>query len=189
MAPAEGLGITGFDINLSAGLTNIQSRDLLKRATNNGDVPDSLPTATVRIHKGLPLDFDIGAAYTAIPGTSAAAVSGEVKWSFVSGGTLTPAIAVRAFISRMSGLGDMKMHSQGADISISKGFAMATPYAGVGIVGSKASTDSGQWAKESYTQGRVFAGVNLNLAVLNIGLEADRTGDDTTFGLKLGWRF
>jgi hypothetical protein len=190
MAPAEGLGIVGFDISASVGATSLESRELLKRAAgNNDDVPDALPTATLRIQKGLPLDIDIGAAYTVIPGTSASAVSGEIKWAFVSGGTLTPALAVRAFYTRMNGLGDMKLQSQGADLSISKGFTLATPYAGIGVVGSKASTESGQWAKESYTQGRVFAGVNLNFAVLNVGVEADRTGDNNSLGVKLGWRF
>jgi len=135
------------------------------------------------------LNIDIGAAYTVIPGSSASALSGEVKWAFMEGGTLMPAVAVRAFYTRMSGLGDLKQHSQGVDVSMSKGFAMATPYAGVGLVASKASTESGRWASESYTQGRLFAGVNINLVALNLALEADRTGESTSLGMKLGWRF
>ena len=189
MSPAEGLGVTGFDISASVSGTRLQSRELLERAANSDDVPDTLPTASVRIQKGLPLNVDIGAAYTVVPGTSASALSGEVKWAFIEGGTLTPAFAVRAFYTRMRGLGDLKMHSQGVDLSVSKGFAMATPYAGGGVVATKASTDSGRWAKESYTQGRVFAGLNFNLALLNLAVEADRTGDNTSMGLKLGWRF
>jgi len=189
MTSAEGLGITGFDINASVGATSLQSRDVIKRAAGNRDVPSALPTATVRVQKGLPLDIDIGAAYTVIPGSSASALSGEVKWAFIPGGTVTPAVAVRAFYTSMSGLGDVKLHSQGIDVSVSKGFALVTPYAGVGLVASKASTESGQWASESYTQGRVFAGVNVNLAVVNLGVEADETGKDTTLGVKLGWRF
>jgi hypothetical protein len=190
MSPAEGLGVVGFDISASVGGTSLRSREVLKRAAGNSDdVPDTLPTASVRIQKGLPLDIDIGAAYTVIPGTSASAVSGEIKWAFTSGGTVTPALAVRAFYTRMSGLGDMKLQSQGLDLSISKGFVMATPYAGVGVVGSKASTESGRWAKESYTQGRVFAGVNLNFALLNLAFEADKTGENTSVGMKAGWRF
>jgi hypothetical protein len=189
IAPAESLGIVGFDLSLSVAGTSLQSSELLQRAAGGEDVPDTLPTTTLRVQKGLPLNFDIGASYTAVPGTSARAFSGELKWAFMPGGTLSPAFAVRGFYTRMDGLGDMKMHSQGVDISVSKGFAMATPYAGVGMVNTKASTDSGQWASESYTQARVFAGLNFNLAVLNLGLEADRTGDNTTVGLKLGWRF
>lgn len=189
MAPAEGLGITGFDVSASVGGTSVQSKDVLRRAANDDDVPGTLPTASVRLQKGLPLNFDVGVGYTVIPGTSASAISGEVKWAFIEGGTVTPAFAVRAFYTRMSGLGDVKMHSQGIDVSVSKGFTLATPYAGVGVVGSKATDDSGRWAKESYTQGRVFAGVNLNFALLNIAVEADRTGDNTSAGVKFGLRF
>ena len=189
MSPAESLGITGFDISASVGGTSIKSKEVLRRAANDDDVPGTLPTASVRVQKGLPLNVDIGLGYTAIPGTSASALSGEVKWAFIEGGTVTPALAVRAFYTRMSGLGDLKMHSQGIDVSISKGFVMATPYAGIGVVGSKATDDSGRWAKESYTQGRFFAGVNLNFALLNVAIEADKTGDDTSAGVKVGWRF
>lgn len=190
MAPAEGLGVLGFDLSASVGVTQVQSEELLQRAAgNDDDVPGALPTATLRVQKGLPFNIDLGAAYTAIPGTSAAAVSAEVKWAFFEGGVAMPALAVRGFFTRMNGLGDMKMHSQGVDVSISKGFAMVTPYAGVGMVSTKASTDSGRWASESYTQGRAFAGVNVNLAVVNLAFEADQTGDNSTLGLKLGWRF
>src|SRR5690606_173141 len=176
-------------VNLSVGGTKLQSRDVLRRAAGNDDVPSVLPTATIRVQKGLPFDIDVGAAYTVVPGSSASALSGEIKWAFVSGGAVTPAIAARAFYTKMSGLGDLKQHSTGFDLSISKGFVMATPYAGVGLVSSKASTKSGRWASESYTQGRVFAGVNLNFALLNLAVEADQTGDNASLGLKLGLRF
>lgn len=189
LAPAEGLGIVGFDVGVSLGGTRVQSRAVLQRAAGNDDVPDTLPTASLRVLKGLPMNIDIGAVYTVIPGSSASSLSGEVKWAFLPGGTLTPAMAVRGFYTRMSGLGDMRQHSQGIDVSISKGLAMATPYAGVGMVASKASTESGRWASESYTQARVFAGVNVNLLLLNLAVEADRTGDNTSLGLKLGLRF
>jgi hypothetical protein len=43
-------------------------------------------------------------------------------------------------------------------------------------------------AKESFSDSRVFAGVNVNL-LINFVLELDRTGDVTTYGLKAGIRF
>lgn len=189
LAPAEGLGVLGFDLNASIGATTIDSKDLLQRAAGGHDVPGTLPTFTLRAQKGLPLDIDVGLSYTALVGTSGRAVSGDIKWAFLPGSTVMPAVAVRAFYTQMSGLGDLKLRSQGVDVSVSKGFAMVTPYAGVGVVASQASTDSGTWAKESYTQGRVFAGVNANLAVVNLAGEVDQTGKDSSVSVKLGWRF
>jgi hypothetical protein len=189
MAPAEGLGIIGFDVSASLGATKVKSVELLKRATGSDKVPDSLPVATIRAEKGLPLDFDIGASYAVVPGTSIGALSGELKWAFVSGGLLTPSLATRVFYTQMTGLKDMHLRSMGADVSISKGFAMVTPYAGVGLVSSKASTANNEWASESYVQSRVFGGVNLNLGLLNLAAEADQTGKDATFGVKVGLRF
>jgi len=188
-APADSLGVIGFDLGLSVAATTVKSKDVLKRATGSDNVPGALPSVTLRAEKGLPLGFDVGVSYGVIPGTSASAFSGALKWAFVSGGLVTPSLATRVFFTETNGLGDMGLRSQGVDVSISKGFAIVTPYAGVGIVRSRASTKSNVWAKESYTQTRVFAGANVNLLVMDLSVEADKTGDDTTVGVKAGFRF
>jgi hypothetical protein len=43
--------------------------------------------------------------------------------------------------------------------------------------------------KESFTQNKYFVGLNMNFAFINVALEADKTGDDTSYGAKLGFRF
>jgi len=35
----------------------------------------------------------------------------------------------------------------------------------------------------------VYAGLNVNLGLINLAVEADRTGDATSYGLKGGVRF
>lgn len=188
-SPAESLGLIGFDLGVSAAATSIKSQAVVERATGSDNVPSALPTVTLHAEKGLPFGVDLGVNYTVIPGTSASAVSGAVKWAVVQGGALTPAVAVRAFYTQANGLGEMNLRSQGVDLSISKGFAIVTPYVGVGVVRSRASTDSGRWAREAYNQTRLFAGANLNLVVMDLAIEADRTGDASTVGLKAGFRF
>ncbi len=188
-APAEALGITGFDVGVSLGGTNIKSHRVVERATGSDNVPSTLPTVTLRADKGLPFGIDVGGSYTLIPGTSVRALSGNVKWAFIEGGVLTPAVAVRAFYTQTSGLGDMNLRSQGGDLSVSKGFANVTPYGGVGLVQSRASDDAGRWARERYTQTRLFAGVSVNLLLVNLAFEADRTGDATSASIKAGLRF
>lgn len=188
-APASGLGLIGFDVALTAGGTSIQSKAIVERATGSSNVPGTLPTVALRAQKGLPFGVDLGVSYTMVPGSSVSAVGGSVKWAFVEGGVLTPAVAVRLHANQANGLGEMSLRSQGVDLSISKGFAFFTPYAGVGVVASQASTKNDRWAAERYTQTRVFAGANLNLLVTNLAFEADKTGKDTTVSVKFGVRF
>ena len=75
------------------------------------------------------------------------------------------------------------------DLSISKGFVMLTPYAGVGQVWVDSSPNAGALTQESFTQGKVFAGANLNLGLINFALEADKTGEATSYSLKMGIRW
>lgn len=42
-APAEALGITGFDVGVSLGGTNIKSHRVVERATGSDNVPSTLP--------------------------------------------------------------------------------------------------------------------------------------------------
>jgi hypothetical protein len=188
-APAAGLGLIGFDVSATVGATSIESADVLKKAAGGRDVPKSLPTAGLRVEKGLPFDIDLGVSYVALPATSASAMSGDVKWAFWGGGLVLPAVATRVFYTQVNGLGDMSLRSRGIELSISKGFAMVTPYAGVGVVASNAGAKNSSLKSESYTQSRTFAGVNVNFLIMNIGLEADKTGKDSSVNLKLGLRF
>lgn len=188
-APAAGLGIIGFDVSATASSTSVESVEILERAAGGHSVPKSLPTVGLRAEKGLPFDIDLGLSYSLLPGTSASATSGDVKWAFWGGGLVYPAVATRIFYTQVSGLGDMSLNSKGIELSISKGFAMVTPYAGVGVVASKASAKNTSLKSESFNQTRTFAGVNVNLLVMNIGLVADKTGKDTSVNLKLGIRF
>ena len=189
LVPAESLGVLGFDIGVGVTATELQHRDVLSKAAAGADVPKALPVASVRVVKGLPFNIDIGAALGRVPTTGATTAGGELRWAFVPGGVLTPAIAVRASHSQLSGIDQIKASSTGLDVSISKGIAMFTPYAGVGQVWVK-STPQGvpTLSEESFTQGKVFIGMNINLGV-NFAVEADRTGGITSVGAKVGFRF
>jgi hypothetical protein len=189
LVPAEGLGIVGFDIGLSVGGTKLAHRDTFERAAGGASVPAVLPMAAVRVHKGLPFGIDLGASLSALPGTNIRNVGGELRWAFIEGGTVTPAVAVRAAVSSLQGVDQLKLNTRSLDLSISKGFLMFTPYAGVGQVWttSEATISSGA-TKESFTKPKVFVGLNVNLGV-NLAIEGDRTGDTTSYGAKLGLRF
>lgn len=190
LIPAESMGVTGFDVGLAVTGTRLTQRDVWQKAAGGSAPPSTLPGAVLRVHKGLPFDIDLGASYANIPSADLNAIGGELRWAVVPGGTVTPALALRASASAVSGAANMKLSTFGLDASVSKGFAMLTPYAGVGTVFVRSKAEGAATvASESFNQFKVFAGANLNFGLLNLALETDRTGDTTSYGLKIGLRF
>lgn len=190
LLPAAALGITGFDIGVAVTATALKSVVQLERATNNTDLPDTVPLPSLRAHKGLPFNIDLGVTYTALPTTNIKVVGGELRWAVLPGSVALPAVAVRASLTKLTGVDQLKLDTQGLDISVSKGFAIATPYIGAGIVRVK-STPQGvpTLREESFSQSKVFGGLNLNFGLVNLALEADTTDSRTSYGIKFGFRF
>lgn len=189
MIPTEPLGISGFDIGIGITAARIQNEEIFERATSD-DVPNTLPIPTLRAHKGLPLGFDIGLMYAQIPGSDIKYYGGELKYAFVSGNVAVPAIGVRGAFTKVSGIDQIDFNTRSLDVSISKGFAVATPYAGLGRVWVS-SDPKGNLAlsKEDFALSKVFIGVGIKLGLFNMNFEADKTGDVTGISAKLGVRF
>lgn len=189
LSPGEPLGVTGFDLGIEVTATQLENTANYTNAFT-GSVPDTLYLPKLHVHKGLPFGFDIGASYSAVPDSNIKAWGAEVRYAILKGSTTTPALALRASYSALDGVDDLKFNTTGVDLSISKGFAMFTPYAGIGKVWVRSTPDpSTLKTEEEFDVGKVFVGVNMNLAVVNIAVEGDKTGDATSYGLKLGWRF
>jgi len=187
--PAEPLGITGFDIGVGVTATRMQNAAVLQDATSD-DADTTLYVPTIRLHKGLPAGFDIGLTYAAIPGSNIRYTGGELRYAILEGGTASPAIAVRGSLTRLSGVDQLAFDTRGLDISISKGFGFLTPYAGIGRVWIESDPrGTGGLQKEEFELTKVFVGIGMNFAVLNLNVQADKTGDATSYSLKLGWRF
>jgi len=82
------------------------------------------------------------------------------------------------------------MDTRGLDVSISKGFAFVTPYAGLGRVWVESDPHGTAGLRaEKFSLTKAFVGVGMNFALLNLNLEADKTGELTSYSLKLGLRF
>lgn len=189
MIPSEGLGITGFDIGLSIGATEVANRATLIKAAGGEDVPKAVPLAGIRAVKGLPFGIDIGAVVMSLPDTNVRAVGGELRWAFIGGNALLPAVALRASTMNLSGVDQLKMRANSVDLSISKGFLFLTPYAGVGRVEIDSKAPGTTLAREKFGMDKVFAGVNIAFVPFALVVEADKTGDATSYGLKLALRW
>lgn len=191
LAPAEALGVTGFDIGVEITATKLKSTQAWNEAT--GENIDYLPVPKVHVHKGLPFNIDVGAFLAMIPDTDMKLYGGELRYTFVSGNVAMPAFAIRGAHTRLAGVDELDYHSTSLEATISKGFLMFTPYAGVGKVWSVSTPHIDEplidLREESVTQTRLFAGVNMNFGITNFAIEADKTGDAASYGAKIGFRF
>ena len=189
LTPTTPLGITGFDLGIAVTSTKLQNPGVFTRA-GAGDLTN-LVVPSLRLHKGLPFNIDVGIMYSAVPSTNIKLVGAELRYAFVSGNVAMPAIGIRGSYTKLSGVDQLEFSTRGVDLSISKGFLMFTPYAGIGKVWADSNPvgTASALSKESFSVNKTFVGLNLNFGLMNLAFEGDKTGDATTYGAKLGFRF
>ena len=190
VTPAAPLGTTGFDRGIEVTQTDIsRSAQILSKASGNSSVNSKLYVPKLHIDKGLPFGIDVAAFYSKVPSTNISLYGGELRYAILDGGLAMPAVAIRGSFTKLSGVDQLSLNTKGLDISISKGFAMFTPYAGIGQVWVNSTANGVNLAAESFTQGKVFVGANLNLGFSNLAAEVDKTGGIQSISMKLGFRF
>jgi len=179
LAPAEPLGFPGFDIGVEAtGVSIDKNASYLKNSvTNPNDLPSYIPEAKAHAQVGLPVvPIDLGIVYGTAPSTDVKLVGYEIKWAFLRGSTVAPAVAIRGAYTKLSGINVLDIETKSLDLSISKGFAMFTPYAGIGEVWitskPKGSIPLGI-EKADLTETKGFVGAKLSLGLINFVAEAD----------------
>lgn len=187
ITPAEPLGTLGFDIGFEVSSTKMES-PALEQATS-GNAPDNLLVPKLHLHKGLPFGLDVGAFYTSVPDSNIGLIGGELRYAIYEGSALTPAVSIRGTFSRLTGVDQLDLTTRGLELSISKGFAFFTPYAGIGTVWIDGQTSAGGLADENLSKNKYFLGFNFNLGLMNIAAETEQTGDNTTTSGKIGVRF
>lgn len=191
ISPAEPLGITGFDIGVEVTATDLPNVSLWAAALG-GDTLDTIYLPKLHIHKGLPFGIDVGAFYLGGGNTEVEVKGAEIRYAIMEGGTFSPALAIRAAFSSLTGVDSLDLETQTIELTISKGLTILTPYAGIGkvyITGTPTGILSGVFTKEEIELNKTFVGLNINLGLLNIVVDADKTGDANSQSIKLGWRF
>jgi hypothetical protein len=192
VAPAEPLGLLGIDIGLEVTATDLQGGNVYERATGSSSNSDYLLVPKLHVHKGLPLRLNVDAFYSSVPDSNIELFGAAIGYSLLEGGVASPALTVRATATKLSGVDGLDLDTQGVELTISKGFALLTPYAGIGRV-HVTSEPTGIAAlalrKESFDLDKVYAGLNINLGLINLALEADKTGDAASYSAKFGFRF
>jgi hypothetical protein len=189
LTPTTPLGLTGFDVGIAVTATKLENSAVFAKAgadISNAAVP------SLRVHKGLPFGIDVGVMVGAVPSTNIKLYGGELRYAIVPGGVAMPAIGIRGSYTKLTGVDQLDFDTKGVDLSISKGFLMFTPYAGVGKVWASSTPKNiptSTPTKESLSLNKVFVGINMNFGLTNLAFEGDRTGKASSYGAKLGFRF
>jgi len=188
-APAETLGVLGFEAGVSISGYEID-QVLWNSVVSDSDAPSTLFMPRLMLRKGLPWGVDVGYSYVSLPSSSIKISAAEVRKSLLDGSVVSPAVSVLLHGSRLSGVSDLKLSTLGADIAISKGFAMLTPYAGVGVLRIKGSDESGLGLSDvSATENRTYVGVKVGFfPFLNLVAQAD-FAELNSYALRLNVSF
>jgi hypothetical protein len=182
LATAEPLGFPGFDIGIEATSTSIDKNasywKAISNAPGNSAIPSDLVMPKIHLQVGLPIiPIDLGFVYGEAPSTNIKYAGYEVKWSILKGGVATPAVALRGAYTKLTGVTDVDISTKSADLSISKGLAMFTPYAGYGMVwidSKPTSPLNPSLTEENLNESKWFVGCKLTFfPLLNLVAEAD----------------
>lgn len=191
VAPAEPLGLLGFDLGVEATATNLENNEVYERATDSSDT-STVIVPKLHAHKGLPLGINVDAFYSSVPDSNVELIGGAIGFALLKGGVSMPALTLRAAATKVTGVDQLDFDTQSVELTISKGFAFVTPYAGVGrvdVTSEPKGTAALALTKEEFSLDKVYAGVNINLGLANLAVEADQTGDTPSYSAKFGFRF
>lgn len=150
MAPAETLGMSGFEFSISNTLTDISEgadywqgqpgAPILEGAQRGRQVPASLWTSTLHLRKGLPFSTEIGIQGTYLAFSELFLLGGEAKLALhESFFRWLPAVAARAAFGRLFGSSELDVFTVEADAMASYAFGVGgmvqlTPYLGAGVL-------------------------------------------------------
>ena len=194
LAPAEPLGLLGFDIGVEVTAIDIDEGEPFWTAVN-ADLPSYLAFPKLHAQKGLPFGLDLGLVYTQVPSSNIGMWGAEVKWAILKGTIAAPALALRGSYTTLLGVDTLDVSTYGADLSISKGFGPFTPYAGIGQIAMNTSTSATssapgnpQLQDESVSATHGFIGAKLSFLMLSFVAEADFAATPT-YGARLNLSF
>ncbi len=188
MGPSEATGLTGFGIGLVTTYVPVDE-DEWNNVT--GSDFSAIGLVGLQATKGLPFGIDLGVFYATAPGTNVDAIGGELRYAFLKGSTVMPALALRVSHVVVSGIDDFDLDSTSFDLSVSKGFGPFTPYGGVGMTkGSADPTQAGAPVNEAEVdETELFLGARLSLGLFEMTPQFTQIGDVSSYSFRLGFSF
>ncbi len=187
LIPAEPLGLIGFDLGFSFNKADLNS--ILKDETYSG--LSALDSVGLHANKGLPFGIDVGLNYA--QSALLSTLNGTLSYAILDGGIAYPAVSVKGSYTSTLDSELVEFTSYGADLGISKGFAMITPFASVGMVNGEVKTKKGAISgfENDFSEStmRYAVGANINIFVGDLLLAYNQVGEVSNMTAKLGFRF
>lgn len=187
VTPATPLSVSGFDVGLEVTQTQLESAAAFRQA-GAGDV-SNLYVPKIHIYKGLPFGVDIGAFVSKVSGVDGSLVGAELRYSVLDDGIAMPALGVRLSGTKLFGVSEVSLSTVALDAMLSKKLAIVTPYIGAGTVRTQSRANVAGLREETFNKSRVFVGLNVNILITNVAVEAEKMGDNTSLSAKVGFRF
>lgn len=131
--PARARGLLGFDIGFAANAVPVDTNASYwtKSVSEDFTVSDHVVIPRITASKGISV-ATIAATYAKIPDTDIAMIGGSIDVPIISGGIVSPTLAIRAAYSQLQGLERYDLKTYGVEIFLSKGFGPVTPYIAAG---------------------------------------------------------
>lgn len=187
-APASPLGIAGFDFYVEASYGPHFDEQPYRHTVLDGSLPGGfLSVVRVGVRKGLPGNFNVGASYGRVVGLGMNVLGAHLSWALNDGGLVTPTLAFRLTASKTQGNTDYQLNQYGAEIVLSKGFTVLTPYVGAGLVRSDGTFHqlAGDFSVNT-TKPVLFAGATLHLLIPRLTVEVER-GESLQASVRVGF--
>jgi hypothetical protein len=183
---AAALGLTGFEVYAEATYDEEFDDEPFAETVLDDDLTGGfLSVGRVGVRKGLPGGIDLGLSYGQALDGDISLISGEIQYAFFKGGPLTPALSLRVTGTQTTGSGNYELDQYGAELLLSKGFTVLTPYVGVGAVYSEGRVGD---LKADDTEFVAYAGLTLNLLLPKITVEVAQ-GEVLQGALRVGFGF
>jgi hypothetical protein len=188
---ASPLGLLGFEVYADATYEDkFDDQSFNETAVDGSYTGGFLSVARVGARKGLPGGIDLGLAYGKTLNGDVKLISAELQYAILHGGLLEPALSVRVTGTRTVDATAYELNQYGADVLLSKGFTVLTPYIGAGFIRSKGRLGRGLLPsfEDTETQGVAFAGITLNLLLPKINFEVEK-GEAVQAAVRVGFGF
>ncbi len=183
------LSLPGLDLTYSFGASRIENRAVWEQAWTSGSVSSYLPLSTFGAIINLPANFDLAGQYVVAHSTDLRVARAQLRWGFLPETLATPGMSLTLSYSRLLSRDDVSFDSVGVGLGISKKLLVVTPYAGIGRFWSETkATNVPTLSPVSRQHNRVYVGLRFNF-ILNLAIEAGRTGISTTYSINYGVHF
>ena len=217
IGPARTLGLLGFDIGYTVGLTNINegatywklpyAREAGNATTASRTAGGLLPSMQLNLTKGLPFSFQIEGLITHLFSSSVWALGLNLKWALLEGYRYAPEISISTNVGTLTGTTNYTLLTFGGAVLVSKHFGVGgivelNPYAGYHALAGRCASEVLYYFADGSAKPRTFVvppqlfvrnlgviGLVITGGIVSGGFEAMFGADIQTYGFKASVTF